>query len=403
MARKVMKYQKRVFIGRDAETGVLIQKRIKANTSAELKKIEQDLHREYALGADVNDTTLLSAYIEKWLDSQSKKRQWEKATRHRYKGSLRLVRQRLGKLELRHIKNHHLDMLLDNKIDPTWNNKVRNYKTLKMVMRSAVNDGLIGFSPFEKHDAPKFEKSEEADTLTKEEVRAILAECNQDDFVHRRIYRMVQIASTTGMRFGEIANLRIGNVHFHEVDEDGKVKDGYGRVEDSVAINPDYSATKASTDPNYTEEPFYISDGGAVKNHQRNVLLTVEQEQIFRDQIAEQENVRLLASGEWKHDDLLFSTRNGQFVHHRNMVRDLKFIAEGTTVSIEKVHWHTFRHSYATWVMNDVDNPEVQLAQLSSRLGHADIETTLRLYGHFMEDRQQTVASVGDDILSVSE
>ena len=67
-----MKYLKRVFIGRDAETGVLIQKRIKANTSAELKKIEQDLHREYALGADVNDTTLLNAYIEKWLDSQSK-------------------------------------------------------------------------------------------------------------------------------------------------------------------------------------------------------------------------------------------------------------------------------------------------------------------------------------------
>jgi integrase len=59
------------------------------------------------------------------------------------------------------------------------------------------------------------------------------------------------------------------------------------------------------------------------------------------------------------------------------------------------VHFHTLRHTHATLLVASGVDPKT----VSERLGHADVATTLRYYGHVMPGRDAEAASRFDEIM----
>jgi len=52
---------------------------------------------------------------------------------------------------------------------------------------------------------------------------------------------------------------------------------------------------------------------------------------------------------------------------------------------VKPIRIHDLRHSHATWLINN----GVNIVAVSKRLGHADIEQTLKTYIHLLESSDQ--------------
>jgi integrase len=63
------------------------------------------------------------------------------------------------------------------------------------------------------------------------------------------------------------------------------------------------------------------------------------------------------------------------------------------------VRFHTLRHTHATLLIAS----GVDAKTVSERLGHADVATTLRYYGHVMPGRDRQAAARFDEILGNGE
>ncbi|WP_152994519.1 tyrosine-type recombinase/integrase, partial [Lactococcus lactis] len=60
---------------------------------------------------------------------------------------------------------------------------------------------------------------------------------------------------------------------------------------------------------------------------------------------------------------------------------------------LKKIRIHDFRHSHASYLINNGIDP----TKLSKRLGHSSITTTLDTYSHLYPDTQKSVVSIFDD------
>ena len=77
-------------------------------------------------------------------------------------------------------------------------------------------------------------------------------------------------------------------------------------------------------------------------------------------------------------DGLMFATSVGTPVDGRNLLRVVQSAAKAIGVE-QKVGVHTLRHSTATHLIYTVGVPVDVVQRL---LGHADVQTTLSIYGH---------------------
>lgn len=60
------------------------------------------------------------------------------------------------------------------------------------------------------------------------------------------------------------------------------------------------------------------------------------------------------------------------------------------TAEVPIITWHKCRHSHATWLLSE----GVSVHIVSSRLGHADIGTTLRIYAHVLPNDEERVIQI---------
>lgn len=90
---------------------------------------------------------------------------------------------------------------------------------------------------------------------------------------------------------------------------------------------------------------------------------------------------------------LPLATVNGGWLRPSAVSREFRLIARDYGLPPE-ASFHTLRHTHATWLLlNKADMKTVQ-----ERLGHADVATTMRIYGHVLPGRDQAMADVFDDV-----
>lgn len=61
----------------------------------------------------------------------------------------------------------------------------------------------------------------------------------------------------------------------------------------------------------------------------------------------------------------------------------------------KKVRFHDLRHTHATYLLNK----EAGIKDISKRLGHASISTTIDTYGHYDKEKDKKLADMFKDIL----
>ena len=208
----------------------------------------------------------------------------------------------------------------------------RNFSAVKGFHRFLINEELSRTNPTENVEAPKLSKKL-PDVLTPDEIELILEQPNTNHVLGVRDKAILETLYATGIRVSELTGLRQTNVLF----DSGIIRVfGKGSKERLVPIG-------------------------------RSALLWIRKYQ-------EGARPRLAKRGET--NDILFLNVRGKplsrmsiwnIVHQYTVAAGIK----------KEVHPHTFRHSFATHLLEG----GADLRAVQEMLGHADISTT-QVYTH---------------------
>ncbi len=218
-----------------------------------------------------------------------------------------------------------------------------------------------------KHAAPKPRK---AHILTVKQAQTIVAA--MDDHPLRAYFYLVLFQ---GMRRGEALGLRWRDV---DLDKESAV------IQQS--ITPDF----------HNRGQAQIGDTKTAAGTRR-VRLSPETVQVLREE-RKAWAARKLAAGEaWGDADLITCTPTGDPItpnHADTAYRGLRRMA-GIP---ETVRLHDLRHTHASFLIQSGENAKV----IQERLGHKRVSTTLDIYGHLMDDMQDTAAGAMGRLMRAS-
>ncbi len=241
----------------------------------------------------------------------------------------------MGNKKMENISQFDIEKLKKTMKDAGKAPKTINYAidVIRMAFNMAIKWGYADKNPAVNIKRPKTD-NRRVRFLTKEEANLLLAECKKRS---QQLYEIVKLSLYTGMRFGEIANLK-----WQDVDLENKL--------------------------------IYIKDP---KNRTNRVAYIIpEIEDIFTNK--KPENL----------DDFVFKDRNGKKLVYVSKAFDRAVKAaglnDGVTDPRNKVVFHTLRHTFASWlVMNGT--PIYTVKEL---MGHKTLAMTER-YSHLAPDSKR--------------
>jgi integrase len=103
---------------------------------------------------------------------------------------------------------------------------------------------------------------------------------------------------------------------------------------------------------------------------------------------------RLALGSEYVDLDLVFPDPNGSMFNPENQSK--RFRRRVTKLGLTKIRFHDLRHTYATLARRG----GMDIKDLSVRLGHENVATTMNLYQHVPVDMaRESAQSVADYIL----
>ena len=237
----------------------------------------------------------------------------------------------------------------------------KTYRVLSMVLASAVKDGRLNRNPADGVSLPRVTKAERR-YLTHEEVAALADACaaSQSHYARRGEREgsrlLVLFLAYTGLRFGEVAALRVKRLDFLRrratVAESVTVVEGIGMV------------------------------WGTPKGHEaREVPIP----RFLLDELAAH------VAGKAP-DDLVFPGVRSGGPMRSAVFRRGGFDDAAKAIGIPDLHPHELRHTAASLAI--ASGADVKVVQ--QMLGHSSAAMTLDVYGHLFGDRLDVVADALD-------
>lgn len=65
-----------------------------------------------------------------------------------------------------------------------------------------------------------------------------------------------------------------------------------------------------------------------------------------------------------------------------------------TKANVKKIRIHDFRHSHASYLINNMKNDETNILLVAKRLGHSDIQMTLNRYSHLLPNKEYQLIDI---------
>lgn len=298
-------------------------------TSVEASKL-QGSYADPRLGK-----TRFEVYCEQWLASTSH----EAGTRLNIEGRIRNhIAPAFGPMTLNSIRPQHVRQwvgdLVGKGLAPATT--VAAYNTLAKILKTAVIDGYIAKSPCVGIELPRRGKREEMRFLEPEGIEELAHSI--DD----RYRTLIYMASYTGLRWGELAALRITNLNL-------------------LKRSVDVAAAQTEINGNVKIKPFTKTGG------RRTVSLPSFLAQMIG------EHIGLFPAA----DDRVFSSAEGTPLRRNFYRRHFKPAVLKTELD-PKLRFHDLRHTCAALLIAEGAHP----FEIMQRLGHSTIKTTFDRYGH---------------------
>lgn len=189
-----------------------------------------------------------------------------------------------------------------------------------------------------------------------------------------RLYIGLEIAILTGMRRGEVLGLR-----WKDIDFENKII----TIQQTLTIIDEKKKTYGLVEEGKTSSAMrkiYISDSLVDSLLKHKAKINREKE---------------ILSNEYNDLDLVVCTKNGNFVHPNNLRRAFKNITEH--LGLPEIRLHDLRHTHATFLMSKKINPII----VQERLGHKNVNTTLKTYTHALPSMQLEAVEKFDKIFDM--
>src|SRR5690625_761527 len=249
-----------------------------------------------------------------------------------------------------------------------------NHRTLNNIFNYAKEIKLIKESPLEGVQPPR-EEHKEIEVYTLEETIKLLTALEKEtDVPHWQI--IIKLAITTGMRRSELFGLE-----FKHIDLDNKV------------IHVRQALTYSTRDGYQIHE---IKKGSRSAKKRDIVLSDALIEPIEKLKLQRKtEQFALKKDDRWrkgKHDFVLCD-ETGKPFHPQSMANWWKRFLKRH--KLKYINIHALRHTSATLLINEGVHPKI----ISERLGHADIKTTMNIYGHALKKADKIATAKLDNVL----
>jgi integrase len=212
-------------------------------------------------------------------------------------------------------------------------------------------------------------QQEEMVFLSREEWAVLDGELGQVlDGHHQLLFRTL---AGTGLRWGEVVALQVGDLD----------------------LNPDTPSLRVSKAQRRDENSKAYVGPTKTRMSRRTVSLPASLAEQLREHVKGK-----------RRDALVFTSRLGNPVHHSN-VRSFVWLPataaamdvarHGAAALPRRPRVHDLRHSHASWLIA----AGVDLFAVQRRLGHEEVTTTTKVYGHLLPEQQRSAAAAADAIL----
>ena len=335
--------------------------------------------------APLDGSTSLDAFLERWLAHLAPNR--EPSTIRGYQSKVHKISAKLGRTRVDRLTPQMLDRAYREWQDEGLSSSSVHHlhRVLAAAMHQAVKWGIISRAPTDNATPPS-SRTKVREAPTPDVIRRLVAAADKGQPV---LSAAIAIAATTGLRRGELCGLRWSDVdgetlHVrrsikHALDGTWVVGEPKTHRRRRMALDP---FTLAVVAQHRHRAEGWASDAG-VKLSPDGYLLTIDPTGVEP----------------WKPDSL------GQQFHRlcnslpcEACARDGSAceVCAGTGKVSVPVHLHGLRHFAATMLIAG----GVDVRTVAGRLGHADATTTLRVYSHLIESRDQHAARLLGNLMS---
>ncbi len=220
------------------------------------------------------------------------------------------------------------------------------YQLFSAALEAAADDGLIANNPARKAKLPRVQ-AQETLFLTVEEVEKLAAT------MPNRYAALVLLAAYTGLRWGELAGLRVANL--------------------------DLLRRRLTVVETLVEESGKLYSGEPKTRASRR---TVSIPHVVCDKLAAH-----LTRYPTTPDGLVFRSSEGGPLRRTNFRRRV-WIPACEAAELRGLRFHDLRHTHASLLIAQGEHPKL----IQSRLGHASIRTTFDTYGHLFDGLDEDAA-----------
>ncbi len=308
-------------------------------------------------------------FVQRWLKDYAESHLAPK-TVHRYKEILeKRVLPALGHLKLEKIRpNHLLEFYASLQVEGIRQDGrpgklsertiLHHHRLINTILNAAVQWQLIPSNPANRVKPPKVKKRA-MPCYDEEQIRLMFEALKKEDLKHQVL---VNIALFTGLRRGEIMGLEWKDVDFGA---------GTLQVRQASQYLPGQGV--------FTKEP-------KTESSVRLLSLPPFLMEMLKQYRKEQAEHRLKVGDLWQGSDRLFTTWDGRPGHAEWPSQWFsKFIRRH---NLPHLNFHGLRHTAATMLINQ----GLQAKNISGRLGHSNINTTMDLYGHYLKSADKEAA-----------
>ena len=235
-----------------------------------------------------------------------------------------------------HIMNLYQSLVSGKTGQPlSGSTKVKLHRLLKQIFKQAILDGLVPKNPLEGVPTPKVAKVE-IETFEPHELKAIFVAAENSPYK-----AAFMLLSVTGLRLSELLGLR------HK-------------------------------DVDYTTGTIHINKTLHLSNEHGLIFEDPKSSTSKRKISVPRDILNLVQDSPKSHPESLFANTQGDILRHDVLIAEWRKTLKLANVKYRGMH--TLRHTHATTLIR----AGVPIPEISRRLGHARISTTLDIYSHAM-------------------
>jgi len=335
-----------------------------------------DFERQAKLGRVLDGNIRFVEFCEKWFKDYGEKNLQLK-TLQRYKEFAARCNQAIGNIKLEDIRPHHLNDFYSNLAEPGMNKRTggflspktiqEHHRFISKVLNTAVQWQIIYENPATRATPPKVKQAEIL-YLDEEQAKMVITALEQEE---QKYKTALILAIYSGLRRGELCGLK-----WQDIDFEGRII--------SVKRTLQYLASIGL----YEKEP-------KTKSSLRSMKLPSEIFHLLKEHRAWQDEQRTAHGTAWEDNDYILTQQDGKPMHPDTLTDFFSKLAK--KLSLPKgISFHSLRHTSATLLIAGGMSPRT----VASRLGHAQVSTTMNIYSHQLQSADAKAAEVLSDMLN---